>query len=154
MNRKNIHEYFMDIAELVSERSTCLRRQYGAVIVKDKQILSTGYNGAPKGLPHCDETGCIRKQEDVAHGERYELCRSAHAEQNAITQAAYNGISIKGSTLYVTGTPCMMCCKVIINAGIEEVIYINDHEFDMTTRMFNQAGIDFIPYSEINNSFK
>jgi len=149
MDRIGIHEYFMNIAQLVSRRSTCLRRSYGAVIVKDRQILATGYNGAPKGVKHCDETGCIRKEKNVPHGQRYELCRSTHAEQNAIAQAAYSGVSIKNSTLYVTGTPCMMCCKIIINAGITKVVYIDDAGFKMTKDMFGQADVEMIKFDEV-----
>lgn len=149
MNRPNIHEVMMAIAYIKSERSTCMRRKYGAVITREKQILSTGYNGAPKSVTHCEETGCIRDEEDVPHGERYELCRGTHAEQNAIAQAAYNGLSIKGSTIYITGTPCPTCAKLIINSGIQRVIYINDHEFDMTIDMFNEVGVEHIPFEDV-----
>lgn len=120
--RPDWDNYFMKIAELVSERSTCLRRKVGAVLVKDKRILSTGYNGAPSGISHCEEVGCIREKMKIPSGERHELCRGLHAEQNAILQAAYHGVSIKGSKLYVTCHPCSVCAKMIINAGIEEVI--------------------------------
>lgn len=120
--RPDWDNYFMKIAELVSERSTCLRRKVGAVVVKDKRILSTGYNGAPSGISHCEEVGCIREKMKIPSGERHELCRGLHAEQNAILQAAYHGVSIKGSKLYVTCHPCSVCAKMIINAGIEEVI--------------------------------
>lgn len=114
--------YFMEIAKLVSKRSTCLRRKVGAVLVKEKRILATGYNGAPSGLAHCKEIGCIREKMKIPSGERHELCRGLHAEQNAILQSAYHGVSIKGSSLYITCHPCSVCAKMIINAGIEEII--------------------------------
>ena len=110
-------KYFMEITELVSKRSTCLRRKVGAIIVKDKRILTTGYNGAPRGLPHCLEIGCLREEKKIAFGERQELCRGLHAEQNAIVQAALYGISIQGSILYCTNQPCITCAKMIINSG-------------------------------------
>ena len=120
-------EYFMKMAYLVSSRSTCLRRSVGAIIVMDKRVLTTGYNGAPKGLPHCEETGCLREQLKVPSGERHELCRGVHAEQNAIIQAAVFGVSVRGASIYITDSPCSVCAKMIINAGIVEVIY--DHEY-------------------------
>ncbi|WP_290902673.1 dCMP deaminase family protein, partial [Ferroglobus sp.] len=119
--RPSLDEYFMEIAKVVAKRSTCLRQNVGAVIVKDKRILSTGYNGAPMGLPHCLDIGCLREELNVPSGERHELCRAVHAEQNAIIQAAVHGVSIKGATLYTTHQPCIMCAKMIINAGIVRV---------------------------------
>ncbi len=116
-SRPDWNEYFMSIAELVSKRSTCLRRKVGAVIVKDKRILSTGYNGAPSGIKHCIETGCLRERLNVPSGERHELCRGLHAEQNAIIQAAYHGVEIKDSVIYCTNLPCVICTKMLINAG-------------------------------------
>ncbi|MCL5408505.1 MAG: cytidine/deoxycytidylate deaminase family protein [Candidatus Omnitrophica bacterium] len=120
--RPDWDEYFLKIAELVSERATCLRRKVGAVLVKDKRILATGYNGAPSGFKHCEETGCLREKLKIPSGERHELCRGLHAEQNAIIQAAYHGVNIKGSTLYITNHPCSICAKMIVNAGIEKVV--------------------------------
>jgi len=122
-------QYFMDIADLVSKRSTCLRRAVGAVLVKDRRVLSTGYNGAPSGLHHCLDMGCLREQLGVPSGERHELCRGLHAEQNAIIQAALHGVSVNGSTLYCTNHPCIICAKMIINAGIITVV-IKSHYMD------------------------
>jgi dCMP deaminase len=113
----------MDIAELVARRSTCRRRQVGAVAVKNKRILASGYNGAPSGIPHCLDVGCLREQEGIPSGERHELCRGIHAEQNVIIQAAYHGVSIEGATLYCTNLPCLICTKMLINAGIREIFY-------------------------------
>ena len=118
-NRSSWDQYFMKMAELAASRSTCLRRQVGAVIVKERHVIATGYNGAPKGLPHCGEIGgCLRQQLGVPSGERHELCRALHAEQNAIIQAATLAQSIEGATIYVTNQPCSICAKMIINAGI------------------------------------
>lgn len=120
-------DYFMEIAHVVAKRSTCLRRRVGAVLVRDKHILATGYNGAPAGLPHCFEVGCLREELGVPPGERHELCRGLHAEQNAIIQAALHGITTKGSILYVTCQPCVVCAKMIINAGVVRVVYQGDY---------------------------
>lgn len=133
--------YFMEIAVLVSKRSTCLRRSVGAVIVKDRRILSTGYNGAPSGIRHCLETGCLRERMKVASGERHELCRGIHAEQNAIIQAAYHGVSIRGASLFCTNLPCSICAKMIINAGIQSVVYLSGYADGMSEEMFAEAGI-------------
>ncbi len=133
--------YFMEIALLVAKRSTCLRRMVGAVIVKDKRILSTGYNGAPSGVRHCIETGCLREQLKVPSGQRHELCRGIHAEQNAIIQAAYHGVSIKGATLYCTNLPCSICSKMIINAGIRCILYQSGYADHMSREMFDEAGV-------------
>ncbi len=140
-SRPGWDEYFMEIAKTVARRSTCLRRQVGAVAVKDKRILSTGYNGAPAGLPHCAETGCLRKKMQVPPGERHELCRGLHAEQNSIIQAAVYGVSIKGALFYVTHQPCVVCAKMLINAGIDKVIILEDYPDRLSTEMFQQAGI-------------
>ncbi len=141
MNRKSKDVYFAEIADLVSSRSTCLRDQVGAVIVKESQILSTGYNGAPKGLPHCSEVGCLREQMGVKSGERHELCRGLHAEQNAIIQAAYHGISVRGAMMYCTTKPCSICTKMIINAGIEEIIYIDDYVDDLAAQLLKESKL-------------
>ncbi len=141
MTRKSKDVYFGEIADLVSSRSTCLRNQVGAVIVKDSQILSTGYNGAPKGLPHCDEVGCIREQMSLKSGERHELCRGLHAEQNAIIQAAYHGVSVKGAKIYITTRPCSICTKMLINAGIEEVIYIEHYEDELAGKLLKESDM-------------
>jgi dCMP deaminase len=136
--------YFMDIALLVAKRSTCLRRLVGAVIVKDKRVLATGYNGAPSGIKHCAETGCLREQLNVASGERHELCRGIHAEQNAIIQAALHGVSIKGATLFCTNLPCSICAKMIINAGIKKIYYHAGYADTMSREMLTAAGIDVL----------
>ncbi len=132
----------MDIVELVSLRSTCLRRKVGAVLVKNKRILTTGYNGAPTGVRHCSETGCLRDKMNIPSGERHELCRGLHAEQNAIIQAALHGVSIKGATLYCTNHPCIICAKMIINSGITTVIYKNEYKDDLSREMLREAGIE------------
>ena len=141
MVRPNWDEYFMQIVRLVSQRSTCLRRQVGAIIVKDKRILSTGYNGAPAGLKHCREAGCVREQQNVPSGQRHELCRGLHGEQNAIIQAALYGVSIKESTLYSTHLPCSLCAKMLVNAGIKEIIYSDGYADELSLLILNEAGI-------------
>lgn len=142
--------YFMDIAALVARRATCRRRSVGAVIVKDKRVLSTGYNGAPSGIDHCSQTGCLREQMDVPSGERHELCRGIHAEQNAIIQAAYHGVSIKDSDLYCTNLPCSICAKMIINAGIRRILYRSGYADAMSSRMLAEAGVVLVhlPHNE------
>lgn len=131
----------MDITCLVAKRATCLRRQVGAVLVKDKRLLATGYNGAPSGLAHCLEVGCLRQRNQIPSGERHELCRGLHAEQNAIIQAAFHGISIQGATLYCTNLPCAICTKMIINAGIREIIFESGYADDLTREMLLEARI-------------
>jgi dCMP deaminase len=129
MSRVEWDEYFMDLAVMVASRSTCLRKQHGAVIVKDKQVLSTGYNGTPSKVVHCNT--CFREEHNIPHGTMYELCRSVHAEMNAITLAAKNGIAINGADMYITGMPCIMCSRLIINAGIKTIyISADEHEKD------------------------
>ena len=117
--RPSWDEYFMKLAEEVATRTTCLRRAVGAVVVKDRRILATGYNGVPTGLRHCAETGCLRQQLGVPSGQRHEICRGLHAEQNALLQAARYGINIEGSSIYINTQPCVVCAKMLINAGIE-----------------------------------
>lgn len=141
MNRPGWDEYFMEIAKVVAKRSTCLRRQVGAVIVKEKRILCTGYNGAPSGLPHCLDIGCLRDQLHIPSGEHHELCRGLHAEQNAIIQAALHGISINGGSIYVTCQPCYICAKMICNAGIKEVFFLGDYPDKNSLELFQAAGI-------------
>ena len=131
----------MQIAEAVATRSTCLRRHVGAVLVKNKQILSTGYNGAPSGLRHCLEVGCLREEKKVSSGGRHELCRGLHAEQNAIIQAAVHGVSIQGATLYCTNHPCSICLKMLINAGITEIVYREGYSDELAARMLEESGI-------------
>ncbi len=144
--RPSWETYFMDITFLVAKRSTCLRRAVGALIVKDKRILSTGYNGAPTGIKHCIETGCLRENLNVPSGEKHELCRGIHAEQNAIIQAAYHGVSIKGATLFCTNQPCSICAKMIINAGINKICYGSGYSDPMSKEMFNEAGVSVIKF--------
>ena len=142
MTRKSKDVYFSEIADLVSTRSTCLRNTVGAVIVKDSKILSTGYNGAPKGLPHCDELGgCMRNRLGVKSGERHELCRGLHAEQNSIIQAAFHGVSVKGAKMYCTTRPCSICTKMIINAGITEVIFMEEYRDDLAKELVDQSTL-------------
>ena len=134
-------EYFLQIARTVATRSTCLRRQVGALIVKDRRILATGYNGTPKGIAHCSVVGCLREKLKVPSGERHELCRGLHAEQNAIIQAALYGISVKDSLVYATNHPCIICAKMLINAGIKEVVISDGYPDQMAKDFFKEAGI-------------
>ncbi len=143
-SRPSWHEYFMGICDLVAGRSTCLRRKVGAVLVKEKRILCSGYNGAPSKVPHCRETGCLRDQLNVPSGEKHELCRGVHAEQNAIIQAACHGIQVKSSTLYCTNQPCSICAKMIINAGIQIVYYKDGYDDSLSLQMFNDAKVELI----------
>jgi dCMP deaminase len=141
LNRPGWDEYFLAIAKLVSTRSTCLRRNVGAILVRDKKILATGYNGAPSGVDHCEKTGCLREKLNVPSGERHELCRGLHAEQNAFLQAALHGTSVKGAILYSTTQPCIICAKMVINAGIREVIIAGSYPDKMSLGFFKQAGV-------------
>ncbi len=131
----------MDIADLVSRRSTCLRRSVGAVLVKDRRVLATGYNGAPSGLHHCLDMGCLREQLGVPSGERHELCRGLHAEQNAIIQAALHGVSVNDATLYCTNHPCVICAKMIINAGINAVVIRAIYKDKLAEEILKEAGV-------------
>lgn len=138
-------EYFMEMAKLAAKRSTCLRRQVGAVIVQDKHVLSTGYNGAPKGIAHCAEIGgCYREQHNIPSGERHELCRALHAEQNAIIQAANYGQSIEGASIYITHQPCVICAKMIINAGIERIVVDEGYPDEMAVEILEEAGLRIV----------
>ena len=142
-NRMSWDEYFMEMAELTSQRSTCLRRRVGAVIVKDKHVIATGYNGAPKGLKHCAELGgCLREKLHVPSGQRHELCRALHAEQNAIIQAATLGESIEDGTIYITNSPCGICAKMIINAGIERIVVKEGYPDDLSLNILEEAGLE------------
>ncbi len=134
----------MSIAQLVATRSTCLRRKVGAVLVKDKRIVATGYNGAPTGVRHCEETGCLREQLEVMPGERHELCRGLHAEQNVIISAAYYGVTTEGTTLYSTHLPCIICSKMLINAGIEKVFYLDGYPDPLADEMLAEANIEVV----------
>jgi dCMP deaminase len=141
MERPDNDTYFMRMAELVASRSTCLRRNVGAVMVKEKRVLTTGYNGAPKGLRHCAEVGCVRLENHIQSGTRHELCRGVHAEQNAVIQAAYFGVSIKGSTIYTTDFPCVMCAKILVNAGIAEIVYKEDYVDELSQKVLDESGV-------------
>jgi len=142
--RPSWQDYFLEITRLVAKRSTCLRRNVGALIVKDKRILATGYNGAPTGLPHCLDVGCMRERLAIPPGERHEICRGIHAEQNAILQAALYGVSIKGAGLYCTHQPCALCAKMAINAGISRIIYSGDYPDELAAKMLKEAGVELV----------
>ncbi len=137
-------EYFMQMAQVVAGRSTCLRRQVGAVIVKDKQILSTGYNGSPSGLTHCAQIGCLRQKLGIPSGERSEICRAVHAEQNALVQAAKHGVAISGADIYTTVQPCVLCTKLIINAGIKRVFFVHTYPDKLALEMAKEAQLELI----------
>ena len=143
MSRPSWDKYFMDIAFLVSTRATCLRRKVGAVLVKDKRILATGYNGPPRGLKHCGDRpgGCLRTQNNVPSGQRHEISRAVHAEQNAIIQAAVHGFSIDGTTLYSTNHPCVLCTKMLINAGVKEFVYAEGYADQLSSELIEEAGV-------------
>ncbi len=141
-NRPSWHQYFMEMAFLVAKRSTCLRRQVGAIIVKNNQVISTGYNGSPKHVRHCAETGCLREKLKVPSGERHELCRGVHAEQNAIIQAAINGTSLHDSVLYCTNQPCIICSKMLINAEIKQIYIVEPYPDALAHEMLEEAGIN------------
>jgi dCMP deaminase len=134
----------MGISRLVATRATCTRRKVGAILVKDRRILCSGYNGAPTGIDHCDVTGCLRKQLNVPSGQKHELCRGVHAEQNVIVQAACHGIPVKDSTLYCTHKPCSICAKMLINAGIREIYFAEGYDDPMSETMLSEAGIALI----------
>jgi dCMP deaminase len=148
MYRPDNDTYFVRMAELVATRSTCLRRQVGAVVVKEKRVLTTGYNGAPKGLKHCGEVGCVREQNHVESGTRHELCRGVHAEQNAVIQAAYFGVSIKDAVVYTTNFPCVMCAKILVNAGIREVVYKDEYIDELSRDILNESKVSVRRYLE------
>jgi dCMP deaminase len=131
----------MAICEQVAGRSTCSRRQIGAVVVKDRRILATGYNGTPSGIAHCDDVGCLREQRGIASGSNHELCRGIHAEQNAVIQAAKHGTAIDGSTIYTSTQPCVLCAKILINAGIEEIVFRYPYPDELAREMLAEAGV-------------
>ncbi|MCL4341192.1 MAG: cytidine/deoxycytidylate deaminase family protein [Candidatus Thermoplasmatota archaeon] len=140
-SRPSWDQYFMRMAFLAASRSNCTRRKVGAVIVKDKNVLATGYNGPPSGTVHCDVVGCIRDDLDVPSGERHELCRGLHAEQNAIIQAAVHGVSIKDAVIYVTTHPCVVCSKMLMNAQIREIIYAQGYPDELSELMLLESSI-------------
>ena len=141
IERPSWDEYFIHLAFEVAKRSTCLRRVVGAIIVKDRRILATGYNGVPSGLRHCEETGCLREQLGVPSGQRHEICRGLHAEQNAIIQAARYGIDIEGSSIYITTQPCSVCAKMLINAGIKEIVFAIPYPDALSEELLSETDI-------------
>ena len=143
MIRPPLDEYFLKIASVVAERSTCLRHHVGAVAVKDKHILATGYNGAASGLKDCLELGCLRDQFDIESGTRHEICRAIHAEQNVIIQAALHGVSLAGATVYCTHPPCILCAKMLVNARISKFVTFGTYADSSFKDLFDQAGITF-----------
>ena len=149
MERPSWDEYFMEMAMLTAKRSTCMRRNVGAVIVQDKHIIATGYNGAPKGIPHCEEVGgCLREKMNIPSGERHELCRALHAEQNAIIQAATLAQSIEGASIYITNQPCVICAKMIINAGIKRIIVREGYPDKLAVDLLAEAGLKIVMLGE------
>jgi len=134
----------MSIAQLVASRSTCLRRKVGAVLVKDKRVIATGYNGVPTGVRHCEETGCLREQLGIESGERHELCRGLHAEQNVIISAAYYGVTTEGTTLYSTHLPCIICSKMLINAGVGKIFFLDGYPDSLADQMLAEANIEVV----------
>lgn len=136
--------YFLEIARVVASRSTCLRRRVGALLVLDKRILATGYNGAPAGLSHCADTGCLRERMNIPAGERHELCRGLHAEQNAIIQAAVHGVAIEGASLYCTHFPCVVCAKMLINAKIRQIFVAESYPDELSRELLHEAGVSLI----------
>lgn len=155
MSRPNWDEYFIEMAMLAAKRSTCLRRQVGAVIVKDKRAIATGYNGAPSGIKHCGEIGgCLRQKLNIPSGERHELCRALHAEQNAIIQAACMGNSIEGATIYITHQPCAICSKMLINAGIKRIVVKEGYPDKMAQEILEEAGLKSVMIDDIRGGFR
>jgi dCMP deaminase len=151
-SRPDWDSYFMEIARIVSKRSSCMRRNVGSLIVKEKRILSTGYNGAPIHLQHCIDAGCMREKLKIASGERHELCRGLHAEQNAIIQAAYHGVSINGADLYSTHLPCSICMKMVINAGIVKVLYVDGYPDDLSLELIAESAISVQKVGDSNRA--
>lgn len=146
--RPSWDEYFIDIVQVTSERSTCLRRKVGALLVKDNRLLATGYNGVPKGLLHCEKTGCMRLQMNVPSGERHELCRGLHAEQNVIIQAALYGVSVADATLYCTTKPCSICTKMLINAEIKRIVYLEEYQDDLADELLKGTSIRVMKFKK------
>jgi dCMP deaminase len=152
--RPSWQQYFMDMAVLAATRSTCLRRQVGAVLVKDNQVLSTGYNGSPKGIPHCSQVGCLRETQNIPSGQMHELCRGMHAEQNAIIQSGLNGSSTRGATIYCTHQPCSICAKMIINAEIRTVYIADKYPDTLAEQLLAEAGVELIHYDIATGKMK
>jgi len=137
-------EYFMEMAHLAAKRTTCERRAVGAVIVKDKRVIATGYNGVASGMKHCDEVGCLREELKVPSGEKHELCRALHAEQNALIQAARMGISVEGAVIYITTYPCVICAKMLVGAGIKKIYTDLDYPDQLTEDYLKEAGVEIV----------
>jgi dCMP deaminase len=149
MKRPDWDEYFMEITNVIGKRSTCLKRKVGAIIVKDKHILSTGYNGAPRGIKSCDEIGsCYRQENNIPSGQRHELCRGLHAEQNSIIQAAFHGVKVDGATLYCNFLPCVICTKMIINAGISRIVFDGYYPDDLAIQILKESNIELSLFKE------
>jgi len=146
MSRPSWDEYFLRITADVAARATCVKRKVGAIIVKDHHILATGYNGAPKGFAHCTEETCLRKKLNVPSGERHELCRGLHAEQNAIIQAAVHGVKIEGGTLYCTFQPCVICVKMMLNAGIVRLVYTGGYPDQLAADMLKESKMEVLKH--------
>jgi dCMP deaminase len=144
--RPSWDEYFLEMSKLISKRSTCLRRHVGAVAVRDKRILATGYNGAPSGLAHCNDIGCIRQKLNIPSGQRQELCRGLHAEQNVIIQAVIHKVDLKDSVLYITNQPCVTCTKMLISVGVKKIIILEGYPDELARRMLKEAGIKIIKF--------
>lgn len=147
VDRPGWDEYFLLIANVVASRSTCLRRRVGAVLVRDRQILSTGYNGAPRGMKHCSETGCLREELKIPSGERQEICRGSHAEINAIAQAALSGTATQGCEIYCTHEPCVYCTKALINAGCRRVVFLHSYPDELAVKMMRESGIEVVHFN-------
>lgn len=146
-DRPEWDDYFMEITHVVAKRSTCLRRHVGCIMVSDRRILSTGYNGAPKNLKHCGELGgCLREQLNIPSGQRQEICRAAHAEQNAIIQAAVHGVKLENVTCYVTTQPCVTCAKLLINANVKRIVFEGDYPDELARQMLSEAGVELVQY--------
>ena len=148
MNRPSWDDYFMEMTKLTATRSSCLRRHVGAVLVKDTRVIATGYNGAPAGVTHCEVTGCLRQKLNVPSGERHELCRGLHAEQNAIIQAALYGVSTEGATIYCTTKPCSICTKMIINAKISKIVYDEYYNDSLADELLKDTDIRVLQYQK------
>jgi len=143
LTRPDSDEYFLKIASVVAERSTCRRHHVGAVAVRNKHILATGYNGAPSGLKDCLELGCLREEMNIPSGTRHEICRGIHAEQNVVIQASLNGVSLEGSTIYATHSPCRLCAKMLVNAKIKRYVSYGKYDDNLFIDLFREAGIEF-----------
>lgn len=148
IERPDWDSYFLLIAKVVASRSTCLRRHVGAVLVKDRQILSTGYNGAPKGVSHCEDAGCLRERLGIPSGERHEICRGSHAEINAIAHAAAAGVATQGCQIYCTHEPCVYCTKALINAGCVRVVYLYPYPDELARSIMAESGVEAVQFSQ------